>query len=406
MRLLRSRRAPAGSRGPGAVVAGGDYQGLGVVRSLGRCGVPVCVVDDEPSIARFSRYTTRSLRMPDLRDGERIAEGVLEIGRRYGLEGWVLYPTRDEIVAALSRHRDELGSFFRLPTPGWRTVRTAWDKRRTYRLADSLGIPTPRTWYVGGAAELAGHDLSFPLALKPAIKEHFIYVAKVKALRAGTRGELETLFRQFCTVIPPEEVMLQDLIPGGGDRQFSYCAFFKEGRSVAKMVVRRTRQRPPDFGRSSTYVETVDVPELEEPSERFLAAIDYYGLAELEYKLDERDGQYKLLDVNLRTWGYHSLGRRAGVDFPLLLFHDQLGREVESARARSGVRWVRLTTDVPTALQEIRGGRLAWRTFFDSMRSFEAEAVFERDDILPALAEVALLPYLYRTRGSRSWRTA
>jgi D-aspartate ligase len=390
----------------GAVVAGGDYQGLGVVRSLGRHGVPAYVVDDEPSIARFSRYTVRTLRVPDLRDDARIAESFLDAGRRYGLEGWVLYPTRDEIVAAFSRHRDELAAVYRVPTPGWSTVRTAWDKRLTYELADTLGIPTPRTWYAQDVADLAAHDVSFPLALKPAIKEHFIYVAKVKALRADTREQLETAFCQICTVIPPEEVMLQDLIPGGGERQFSYCGFFKEGRPVAKLVARRIRQRPPDFGRSSTYVETVDIPELEEPSERFLAAIDYYGLAELEYKYDERDGLYKLLDVNLRTWGYHSLGRPAGVDFPFLLFCDQLDQVVEASRAKSGVRWIRLTTDLPTALQEIRRGRLQWRAFFQSLRSVQIEAVFERDDLLPALAEVALLPYLYRTRGSGSWGTA
>ena len=79
------------------------------------------------------------------------------------------------------------------------------------------------------------------------------------------------------------------------------------------MVARRLRQHPLEFGRASTYVETAEVPELETLSERLLRAVDYYGLVELEYKLDPRDGQYKLLDFNARTWGYHSLGSRAGV---------------------------------------------------------------------------------------------
>jgi D-aspartate ligase len=47
------RRIPPG---PGAVVLGGDYQGLGIVRSLGRHGIPTLIVDDERSIARASRY--------------------------------------------------------------------------------------------------------------------------------------------------------------------------------------------------------------------------------------------------------------------------------------------------------------------------------------------------------------
>lgn len=385
---------------------GGDYQGLGIVRSLGRHRIPVYVVDDERSIARFSRFATRALRVPDLRDPTTAVESVLDIGRRHGLHGWVLYPTRDEIVAAFSQEREALAEVFRVPTPPWETVRTAWDKRRTYRLAEELGIPTPRTSYVTSVEELGALDLAFPVVIKPAIKEHFIHEAKVKALRADNPAQLEDIFGRVCAVIPPDEIMLQELIPGGGERQFSYCAFFKDGAPVATMVVRRTRQHPHDFGRSSTYVETVDLPELEGPSARFLQEIGYYGLVEMEYKLDASSGLYKLLDVNARTWGFHTVGRRAGVDFPLLLFRDQLGHPVQSCRAAPGIRWVRLTTDLPTGVGEILRGRLGIRRFLESVTNFETEAVFERGDLLPGLAEIALLPHLYRTRASRAWRAA
>jgi D-aspartate ligase len=127
--------------------------------------------------------------------------------------------------------------------------------------------------------------------------------------------------------------MVQELIPGGGSQQYSYCAFFRDGEAVGKMVVRRRRQHPLQFGRASTYVETLDIPILEELSERFLRAIDYYGLVELEYKLDPRDSQFKLLDVNARTWGYHSLGVEAGVDFSYMLYADQMGLPVSAAKA-------------------------------------------------------------------------
>ena len=394
---------PAQNGSPGALVIGGDYQGLGVVRSLGRHGVPVLVVDDEPSIARFSRFTQRSVRVPNLRDEARIVETVLDLGRKYRLEGWVLYPTRDEIVAAISRHRDALGQMYRVPTPHWPGVQNGWDKRLMNRLACELGIATPRTSYARHVGDLAAQQIELPVALKPAIKEHFIYVTKVKALRADTHAQLAQLFRQTCEVIPAEEIMLQELIPGGGEKQFSYCCFFKDGKAVAKMFVRRARQRPPLFGRSSTYVETVDMPSLEEPSERFLAAIGYYGLAEMEYKLDDRDGRYKLLDVNLRTWGSHTIGRPAGVDFAYLLFRDQLGQPVETCRARSGVSWIRLATDLPTSLGEIARGRLDWRTFLRTLSTADVEAVFAKDDPLPGFAEIALLPHLVRTRSTRGW---
>jgi len=164
-------------------------------------------------------------------------------------------------------------------------------------------------------------------------------------------------------------------------------------------VAQRRRQHPPDFGRASTFVETIDLPLLEALSERFLKAINYYGLVELEYKLDPRDGKYKLLDVNARTWGYHSLGQRAGVDFPYLLFADQLSEPVEVCRAKAGFRWLRLVTDLPTGVVEIIHGNLEWKAYLHSLKNVHIESVFSRDDPLPGFVELALIPYLVIKRG-------
>jgi len=311
----------------------------------------------------------------------------------------VLYPTRDETVAAFARYRTLLAEFFCVPTPGWDTMQWVWDKRNTYQLANELGIPTPRTWYPSDERDLEQIDADPPFAVKPAIKEHFFYATKAKAWRANNRAELKKLFQRAAAQVEPGEVMIQDLIPGDGLQQFAYCAFFKAGRAIGSMVVRRRRQHPPEFGRASTFVETIDLTLLEDLSTRFLRAIDYYGLVELEYKLDPRDGQYKLLDVNGRTWGYHTLGPGAGVDFPYMLFADQTGESVKPCRGRSGVRWIRLTTDLPTGILEILKGRENWYTYFRSLSECDVEAVFSWKDPLPGIAELALLPYLWVRRG-------
>jgi predicted ATP-grasp superfamily ATP-dependent carboligase len=384
----------------GAVVVGGDYQGLGIVRSLGRQGIPVCVVDDELSISRFSRYSTHNVRLADLRDERQAVDSLLDVGRRLNLRGWVLYPTREELVAAFSRHRVELSQLFRVPTPAWSSVQWAWDKRNTYRLARELGIPTPVTHYPQAIEQLVELDsCTPPFAIKPAIKEHFIYATKAKAWRANSHAELKVLFQKASELVGPGEVMIQELIPGAGTQQYSYCAFFRDGQAVGSMVVRRRRQHPLQFGRASTYVETVDVPMLEELSERFLRAIDYYGLVELEYKLDDRDGQYKLLDVNARTWGYHSLGCRAGVDFSYMLYAHQVGLPVPRCKGQSGIGWVRMTTDIPAALMALLSGDTDLRSYVRSLRNCDVEAVFSPADPLPGLVEILLVPYLAVKRG-------
>src|ERR1700728_691779 len=238
----------------GAIVIGGDYQGLGIVRSLGRKGIPVCVVDDELSISRYSRYCTKFVKFGNLRDGRVAADSLLELGKTLHLDGWILYPTREELVAALSHNRSELSEVFRVPTPDWESVKWAWDKRNTYRLAEKLGIPTPVTHYPEHVDELALLDSSAPpFVLKPAIKEHFFYATKAKAWRANSHSELRTLYQEASKLAGCGEIMVQELIPGGGSQQFSYCAFFRNGEAVGKMVARRLRQHPLQFGRASTY---------------------------------------------------------------------------------------------------------------------------------------------------------
>jgi D-aspartate ligase len=383
----------------GGLVLGGDYQGLAIARSLGGSGFPVTILDDERSIARVSRSVQRYERVADLRDERATVDAVLTAGRRLGLQRWVLFPTRDEQVAAFARYRDELTGFFRVPTPEWKVARRVWDKRETYELAKDLSLPIPATWFPRSEDEVRKIPSDRPLVIKPAIKEHFFYNTGVKAWRAENSEELMRRYREAAAVVEEGEVIVQEMIPGDGESQFSYCALFKEGRGIAEMTVRRLRQHPSDFGRASTYVETVECPEIVEQSRRFLEAIDYYGLVEMEYKQDPLDHEFKLLDANARTWGYHSLGPAAGVDFPTLLMRDQLGLPVADVTARPGVRWIRLVTDVPNAVVDLRKRRIRALDYLRTLRGIDVESVFSWRDPAPGLYELGLLPYLLVKRG-------
>jgi D-aspartate ligase len=362
--LSRSGRK---SEQPGALVIGGDYQGLGIIRSLGRHGIPSVVIDDEHCIGANSRYVRHSVQFGSIREPEEVGEAVLSVGKRYGLEGWILFPTRDEVVAAFSQARAELSKFFRVPTPAWETVKHAWDKRNLHQLLSKLKIPAPTT--------------------------------RAKAWRADSRDELRQLFARATEFAGPGSMLVQELVPGDGRHQFSYCTFFKQGHSLASLVAQRRRQHPPEFGRSSTYVVTCENPLLEQYGARFLSAIDYYGLAEVEFKFDEREGTFKLHDVNLRTWGYHSVGWLAGVDFPHLLYQDQLGRSIRKCRASSGVKWVRGATDFPASLIDLVKRRLTLKEYIRSLSEPITGAVFDLSDPLPGLVEIGLLPYLMYKRG-------
>lgn len=378
----------------GALVVGGDHPGLAIARSLGRRGIPVYIIDDQYCISSFSRYAAKVIRVESILDERKTVQGVLEVGRRYNLQKWVLFPTRDENVAAFSRYRDELTPFFRVTTGDWKSVEWAWDKKKTYELAEKLDIPCPKTFNPRSIDEIPALFPRLPLAVKPAVKENFFYATGAKAWRADTPEQLLSLYEKAIAQIKPEEILIQEIVPGDGTTQYSYCAFVQKGVPVSVLTARRARQHPREFGRAATYVETIDAPEIEDLSERFLKAINYHGVVEIEFKRDPRTGEYKLLDVNARPWGFHAIGPAAGVDFPHMIYADQMGLPVEATRARAGVGWLRMVSDVPTAVSDLLHGSLRVATYLKSLRATRVESVFNIRDPLPSVAELVMLPYL------------
>jgi D-aspartate ligase len=379
----------------GALLLGCDYRALGIARSLGRKGIPVVALraPGEP-LAAASRYVRRSVAWP--RDRASDVAFLCELGT--SLSGWALIPTTDETAALAARHHDELAEFFLVAVPPWEVLKWAYDKRLTHLLAQRVGVAQPRTILPRDAAALAREDMTFPAVVKPAIKESFNRLTAAKAWRVDDRAELLERYAEATTLVDPAVLMIQELIPGGGDDQFSFAALCSDGTPLAWLTARRTRQYPADFGRASTFVETVACTEIEEPSRRLLSELAFTGLVELEFKRDERDGTFKLLDINPRVWGWQSLCGRAGVDFPFLQWRMLSGGDVPAVRAREGVRWLRFATDTPAALREVLCRRLPLRRYLRSLRPGHERAIMAWDDPLPGLAELPVLGYVLARR--------
>ena len=371
-------------RSQGAVVLGSDYRALAVVRSLGRRGIPVCVLSSgDDVLAAKSRYASHRVALRGVDDDEQ-CEFLLHLAEHLGLTGWVLFPTADESAALVARSHEQLAEQFELTSPPWRVLRWAHDKRKTYERAEELGLPYPRT-----QRALARLDFDFPVIVKPAVRETFNRLTAAKAWRVDDRAALRERVAEAAALLDPELLLLQEVIPGA--EHFSYAALCRRGRPLASVVARRTRQYPPDFGRASTFVETIDAPEVAALGERFLAAVEFDGLAEVEFKRDPRDGVLKLLDVNPRVWGWHGLCPAAGVDFPYLAYRLARGESVPDVRAAAGVRWLRLSTDLPTSLKQVARGNLALLPYLRTLFGRHESAVFARDDPWPGLVELPML---------------
>ncbi len=381
---------PQQSDMPGVVVLGSDFKALGVVRSLGRRGIPTIIIDNIPRSAWFSRYVTKCIKWHGPMDDTTFLHFLLSIGKELHLVQWVLFPTQDEVVEFVARNINHLASFYQLVTQEWDVLRWAQDKRLTYRMAEEMNIPYPKTWYPMSEDDLRTMEMTFPVIIKPAISIHLQHAIRLKALPASTHEELLKQYRLATDIISPDEIMVQEIIPGDGRTQYSVGSFCKEGHIVSSITARRTRQYPIDYGLSSSFVEAIQVPDVIELSERLLHYMKVSGMVEVEFKQDPRDKQYKLLDINVRPWGWHTLCIACGLDFPYIQYCDILGQAPISITPRYGFHWVRLLTDIPAGVQEVRAGITTPWAYVRSLLGNTVFSVFDWRDPLPVFGDLAV----------------
>jgi D-aspartate ligase len=385
----------AGKRG--VLVLDRDQGALAIIRSLGRHKIPVWALVDKHRLAGFSRYCNRALCWPDAPESVKV-EWLMELGRSYELNDWALFSAIDDSARIVSLNHERLSVQYRLTIPDWEVVRLAYDKRLTYQLAATLELSQPQSFFPRNRTDVESINCEFPVVLKPAYKQTLNRFTRSKAWLARDRNELPKVYDNAVLQVDPSIVIIQEMIGAAGENQFSFACMCIDGRPIASLTVRRTRQYPIDFGYSSSFVETIDLPEIESAVQCVLNNLCYSGVVELEFKYDCRDYKYKLLDINPRLWSWHSLGARAGVDFPYLLWQMANDQTLEPVRARSGVKWIHMAMDLPAAAGNISLGRVSVVDYLCSLSGISEFAISSGDAPLPALLEIPLFPFSHTSQ--------
>jgi D-aspartate ligase len=376
---------------PSALILGGAHGALVIARSLARRGIPVDIVANH-ALPLFSRHIRRrfSWGKSGHGPGPDALPRLLAIAQRENLAGAVLFAGGDTEARIVAENHAALADVFRLTTPPWDSLQRLFDKRLMQQHAATLGLDVPLAYTPRGRDELETMPLRFPLVLKPAVRTEENAFTLAKAWRADDRASLLARFDEAAALVGADAIVVQELIPGGGEAQYSYAAVCDRGAPVVELVARRLRQYPVEFGYTSTFVETVDCPQVEEAGRRLLASLDYTGIAEVEFKHNPRDGGYKLLDVNTRIWTWGGLGPAAGVDFSHALWRVACGETVAPQRASRDVAWIHASRDVVAAAHEMLRGRLTPAAWLRSLRRPLTFAAFALDDPLPGLVELPL----------------
>lgn len=381
-----------------AIIIGGHFQGLGAIRALGEKNVPVVLMDSEPNIGRFSRYVSQYIKSPKITAHDTFLAFLIDVALKRNLKGAVIYPINDETVEFLSKNHETLSQYYTLWTPAWQNVEPLFHKGIGYKLAEHMGIPIPITAYPRGLEDVKNYNGPYPALIKPAVMRRFFTQTGKKVFSACNREELIDAYQRALEFIPADEILIQEKIPDVAENLYSFCPLFDGEKVLARIIAKRLRQHPMDFGQASTFAETVQMPELEVLGARYLHEVGYSGLGEVEFIRDPRDGTFKFLEVNPRIWGWHTLAVAAGVNLPYLTYLWSIGKTT-AQEGYGQARWMRLLTDVAVGITETVKGRWTFRSYLNSIRGPKAYAVWSLNDPLPFFGELLLLPYLMIKRG-------
>ncbi|EGP55336.1 hypothetical protein Agau_L100467 [Agrobacterium tumefaciens F2] len=375
---------------PGVVIVGGAHGTLALARSLGALNVPVHYLTHDSPLPGWSRFVRETIRWSGPRDAGAISF-LREMATKHHLKGCLLVPSGDGEVQLVSEHREELSALYRIVLPDWASLQWLCEKPLLYRRAAELGVSFPRTYALTSADDADALDVTFPVILKPNMGGGDTVISRAKVIRADDRQALKAAFAEASAEIGAGNVVVQELIPGGGESQFSYAALWREGEPVAEFTARRTRQYPVDFGYTSTCVEVVDNVEAIDAARKILRSAGHSGLVEVEFKRDGRDGSLKLLDVNPRPWSWFGLCSAAGVDLGALLW--QVANNLPTGKApfaRNGVSWSYLVRDAVAAFTLNRRGQAGIGGYLASLRKIRSWAAFAPNDPLPGLIDLPL----------------
>jgi predicted ATP-grasp superfamily ATP-dependent carboligase len=370
-----------------------DRKTLACARSLARAGAWVAVGGDAFwGEAFYSRCVRRRVRYPHPRLGVSPFIDALKhhIERdRYD----VMLPMNDYMTLAVAQHRDCLPPSAGIALPPTPSLELAADKARTLALAASLGIDTPLTREPESEDDLrqVADQIAYPCIVKlrrGAGAVGFRILADHAALLSAYRAPREP----SDLVFDHDHLLIQEYVPG---EIHDACVLFRLGEPRAGYTQRRVRTYPATGG-VGTIVETTREPALLESANRLLAALNWHGPAQVEFKVNPETGRTCLMEINGRFWGTTDVAVHAGVDFPALVYRLILDGDVSPVFNHAvGLRF---RYPFPFGLLAVAEGGSRWRTardFFAPQREVHSDVKW--NDPLPLLAEALYI-------GRRAWK--
>ena len=330
-------------------------------------------------------------------DPERFVNELIKLGRHQDYQ-MVLMPAADYYVSLISKYAADLSGLFLFNIPEPSIIESIVNKSTQTELAKNNQIPAPTTFSPATIEELAAQKkaLEFPVLVKGAVADVWQTVYKEKAFIANSLDELKQHYEQAAR--NNVRIVVQEIIQGPNRNHYKVCAYYsKEKKLLGIFSTQKTRQNPVDFGIGS-YMTSEYHEELIRLARNFFEGIGYTGVGSIEFKRDERDGKFKLIELNPRFWQQNIQATIAGINFPDINYRDCLGIQVEPRLSfRDDVRWLDFWADLHSFRAQRKRSGLTLVEWLGAIFRSQSFAFYARDDFKPWMRQLTdRLRYYFR----------
>lgn len=370
---------------------------LVAARSLAQKGIEVFSAEETRfNPTAFSKYCRQGLVSPSLHNNpQKYCEWLLDTIKKYSID--MLFPMDDLSLEAVMQNRTEFDKMCLLPLPSKESYLAAADKGISTRLAREAGLDCPLTFYPGNMKQLEqlADTLAFPLVIKPRKSSGSRGIRVVR-----NKEEFHRIYREIHHTYP--WALIQEYIPTG--TRYDVCLLYNRNHELrASFVQQEIRHFPLEMG-PSTVQESVWYPELVEQAGSLMRKLQWYGVVEIEFMVDCRDGKLKFMEINPRFWNSLYTSILAGVDFPWLLYRLSLEADIEGVfNYQTGLkcRWL-LPGDILHFLTNKNRLKMS-PPFFTGKKQNVFDDIISKDDPFPALG--FLLACLRYLPDRHMWKT-
>lgn len=372
---------------PPAIILGGTANALSIVRCLGRAGIESYAINYPQAPVKYSRFC-KWIELPKAAGTLAETWAAYLLGHESNhLRGAVLLAACDEAIELIAKHRQALSENFRLDLTNSKAQLCMLNKLCTYQTARRAGVPTPKFWITDTREQLEKlkDELTFPLIVKPFLSHQ--YKAKFSGASFVCVRTFNELLDAFDTTRRAGiRTFLVEMIPGRDDKLCSYYTYLDDkGNNLFDYTKRVIRRFPVTVG-VGVYHVTDYVPGLKELSLKLFREVGLWGIANAEFKLDERDGQFKLMECNARFTAADCLLTASGLNLSLFVYNRLTGHPRPAPTSfRLGMRLWNPLRDFLAYRHLNKMGLLSFYQWVRSILKPQIFLFFRWDDPLPTI---------------------